>query len=170
MVTIRTAEPGDANTLLDLIDALADYEKLERPDAEARARLTRDAFATNPPLFRAYLAEDDNEGVVGYAIVVQTYSTFLAKPTLYLEDLFVHPRGRRLGAGAALLKHAASDALKGGCGRMEWVCLDWNLLAIDFYEKRGATQLKNWRFFRLDEQGMQDLTHPETVTSEQQNE
>ncbi len=158
MITIRPARSEDAETLLGLIDALADYEELARPDEGARARLTHDAFVANPPRFEVFLAEDTNEGVVGYAVVIPTYSTFLAKPTLYLEDLFVHPRGRRLGVGTALIQFLATESLKRGYGRMEWVCLDWNLPAIGFYEKCGAKQLKEWRFFRLDEAGMRGLT------------
>src|SRR5438270_9279857 len=94
---IRELQPDDVPRLLELIDGLADYEKLARPDPEARERLTTDAVG-NPPRFRTLLAEVDDE-IVGYAIYFFTYSTFRARPTLYLEDVFVLPERRGVGAG-----------------------------------------------------------------------
>jgi Acetyltransferases len=152
-VSVRPAAPADADALLTLIDALADYEKLERPAPDARERLIRDAFSASPPRFTVLLAESDASAdgrPVGYAILLETYSSFLAKPTLYLEDLFVLPEARGIGAGSALFRAAAEEANRRGCGRMEWVCLDWNQLAIDFYERRGAQHLRDWRYYRLD--------------------
>ena len=127
---VRPLAAEDAPALLSLIDALADYEHLPRPDAAARERLTRDALAT-PPRFQALLAEHASQ-VVGYAILFETYSTFLALPTLYLEDLFVLPEARGLGAGAALFRACAQEAVRRGCGRMEWQVLAWNRLALHF--------------------------------------
>lgn len=146
-ITIRRAEPKDAETLLELIEALAHYEHLEPPDAEARARLIEHGFGPRPR-FEAYLAECDGE-VVGYALVFETYSTFLARPTLYLEDLFVRPEARRRGAGTALLRFLAGEAVSRGCGRMEWSVLDWNELAQGVYRRLGARQLDDWRLCRL---------------------
>src|SRR5947208_3420186 len=100
-ITIRRAGPEDAETLLELIRALAEYEHLEPPDDEARARLLEHGFGP-APRFEAYLAEQDG-AAIGYAIVFETYSTFLARPSLYLEDLFVRPEARRRGAGKQLL-------------------------------------------------------------------
>jgi GNAT superfamily N-acetyltransferase len=154
MITIRDARPEDADTLLTLIDALADYEKLERPTAEARARLTHDAFERTPVRFYAVIAEHDGKPVA-YSLFFETYSSFLAKPTLYLEDLFVLPDARRFGVGDAIFRYLAGEALRRGCGRMEWACLDWNQLAIGFYEKRGAQHLDDWRSYRLTEPGLQ---------------
>jgi GNAT superfamily N-acetyltransferase len=133
--------------LLDLIDGLADYEHLPRPDAAARERLARDAVA-EPPRFRALLAEIGG-AVVGYALYFETYSSFLASPSLYLEDIFVRPQARGCGAGAALFRACAREALERGCGRMEWQVLTWNKLALDFYGRRDAQPLEDWRPFRL---------------------
>lgn len=146
-VRIRRAEEQDGEALLALIRALADYERLEPPGPEAQARLLADAFGASPR-FEAYLAELDGEPV-GYAISFETYSTFLARPTLYLEDLFVRPEARQQGAGKALLRHLAARAVERGCGRMEWVVLDWNRLARGVYERIGAQELDDWIVCRL---------------------
>ena len=149
-VTIRQAVRNDADTLFTLIDALADYEKLARPTPEARARLLRDGFGEKRR-FDPYLAFLDGRAV-GYAILFETYSSFAAKPTLYLEDLFVLPDGRKQGVGSALFDFCRAEAARRGCGRMEWTVLDWNQLAIDFYDKRGATHLRQWLPYRLTEE------------------
>jgi GNAT superfamily N-acetyltransferase len=144
---IRPLGPADVPTLLALIEALADYEHLPPPDAAARERLARDATAA-PPRFEALLAEIDGR-VGGYAIYFETYSTFLALPTLYLEDIFVLPEARRHGAGGALFRACAREAVRRGCGRMEWQVLTWNELALGFYTRRDAQPLDDWRPFRL---------------------
>jgi GNAT superfamily N-acetyltransferase len=144
---VRPLGPADVPALLELIDALADYEHLPRPTAEARARLSRDALAS-PPRFQAFLAEMDGV-VAGYAIFFETYSTFLALPTLYLEDLFVRPEARGRGAGAALFRACAREAVQRGCGRLEWQVLTWNELALEFYARWEAQPLDDWRPFRL---------------------
>ena len=159
MISIRTATAADADTLLELVDALADYEKLERPDPAARARLRRDGFG-DTPRFRAYLGEVDGEPVA-YAITFHTYSSFLALPTLYLEDLFVLPDARGRGMGSALFRHLVEEAVREGCGRMEWVVLDWNRVAIDFYERQGARRLTEWYTYRLDRERMLALIEPD---------
>jgi GNAT superfamily N-acetyltransferase len=145
--TVRPLRPEDVLTLLDLIDGLADYEKLERPTTQARERLARDATA-DPPRFRTLLAEVD-EQVVGYAIYFFTYSTFLARPTLYLEDIFVLPDHRGRGAGRALFGACAAEAVANDCGRMEWQVLAWNQPSIEFYQRAGAAMLDDWRGCRL---------------------
>ena len=144
---IRRLGPEDVPALLALIEALAEYEHLPPPDAAARDRLARDATAT-PPRFEALLAEVDGH-VVGYAIYFETYSTFLALPTLYLEDIFVLPEARGHGAGGALFQACAREAVRRGCGRMEWQVLTWNELALGFYARRAAQPLDDWRPFRL---------------------
>lgn len=156
MISIRAASLEDVETLFDLIDALADYEKLPRPDGQARERLRRDGFRENP-LFRAYLGELDGEPVA-YAITYRTYSSFLALPTLYLEDLFVLPDARGHGVGGALFRHLVGEAVDEGCGRMEWVVLDWNRVAIDFYERLGGRRLTDWYTYRLTRERMIELT------------
>src|SRR5215216_5011297 len=126
----------------------ADYEKLDRPTTAARKRLLRDAFGPEPHRIRVYMAELDGRSVA-YAITCETYSSFLALPTLYLEDLFVLPDARRHGIGRAMFRYLATEAVRRGCGRMEWMVLDWNRLAIDFYEKLGARHMKEWYTYRL---------------------
>lgn len=146
-VTVRKATRDDASAILLLVDALAAYEQLSPPDAAAKARLIRDMTA-NPPRFEAYLAEFEGRAV-GYAFVFETYSSFLALPTLYLEDLFVLPEHRKQRAGYALFTAVVKEAHARGCGRMEWTVLDWNQLAIDFYKRLGATHMKEWHLYRL---------------------
>lgn len=147
MIRIRQPTIDEADVLLTLIDALADYEKLPRPDAEARERLIADGFGDNPR-FCSYLAWW-RERPVGYVITFQTYSSFLALPTLFLEDLFVLPDARGHGVGSALFRFVAAQAVREGCGRMEWMVLDWNQLAIDFYDRLGSSRLSEWYSYRL---------------------
>ncbi|HEU4700180.1 MAG TPA: GNAT family N-acetyltransferase [Gemmatimonadales bacterium] len=147
-VELRAATPADVPVFLDLVDALADYEQLARPDAAARERLVRDGFGPQPR-FRVLLALVDG-APAGYAFFFETYSSFLARPTMYLEDLFVRPEARGRGAGLALIRAVAREAVARECGRMEWTVLTWNRLAIDFYERLGARPLEEWRTWRLD--------------------
>ena len=151
-VAVRALETADVPRLLELIDGLADYEKLARPDAEARARLAADAVAS-PPRFRTLLGELDGL-VVGYAIYFFTYSTFRARPTLYLEDVFVLPEYRGKGAGVALFRACAREAVANECARMEWQVLAWNEPSIAFYERLGARHMSDWLPFRLDDEAL----------------
>ncbi|MDQ6665355.1 MAG: GNAT family N-acetyltransferase [Acidobacteriota bacterium] len=147
-IVVRRAVADDAAVLLGLIDALADYEKLTPPDEAAKSRLTRDIFGGKPRL-EAFLAEVDGTAA-GYTLIFETYSSFLALPTLYLEDFFVLPAFRGRKVGASLFQAMVAEARTRGCGRMEWSVLDWNQLAIDFYERFGAKHLKEWKYYRLD--------------------
>jgi GNAT superfamily N-acetyltransferase len=147
-VTVRPLTRSDLPRLLDLVDGLADYEKLARPDAAARSRLGTHAFA-NPPLFHTLLADLDGTSV-GYAMYFFTYSSFRAQPSLYLEDIFVLPEHRGRGAGLALFRACAAEAVRAECGRMEWQVLNWNTPTIHFYTRLGARQLVEWLPFRLD--------------------
>ncbi len=155
---IRPLTPPDVPALLELIDALADYEHLARPDAGARERLSQDAFA-DPPRFRALLAELAGRAVA-YAVYFFTYSTFLARPTLYVEDVFVRSEARGRGVGRALLEALAREAVRHGCGRMEWQVLSWNEPAIGFYERLGARRLAEWQPFRLEGDEISRLAGP----------
>jgi GNAT superfamily N-acetyltransferase len=146
-VVVRRAAAADGPAFLALVRGLAAYEKLAPPDAEAERRLLRDAFGERPRI-EVLLGELDGRAVA-YAIFFETYSSFLALPTLYLEDLFVLPEARRRGVGEALLRHLAGEAGRRGCGRMEWMVLDWNALAIGFYERLGASRLGGWLPFRI---------------------
>ena len=147
-VLVRTLGQADVPRLLELIDGLADYERLSRPDPDARDRLVADALAS-PPRFRTLLAEVEGE-VVGYAIYFYTYSTFRARPSLYLEDVFVLPERRGEGAGLALFRACAREAVAQGCARMEWQVLSWYRPSIEFYERLGARHLDDWLPFRLE--------------------
>ncbi|HEX7242237.1 MAG TPA: GNAT family N-acetyltransferase [Longimicrobiaceae bacterium] len=146
-VVVRPASRGDAEVFLALVDALADYEKLDRPTPEARERLLADAFGDRPRI-GVHLLELEGRAV-GYTITLETYSSFLALPTLYLEDLFVLPEARKRGAGRAAFRFLAGEAVRRGCGRMEWQVLDWNQLAIDFYDRLGARRMTEWYTYRL---------------------
>jgi GNAT superfamily N-acetyltransferase len=148
-VQVCPATRDDIPALWTLIDALADYEKLPRPTADARDRLVRDGFGPKPR-FETHLARIGGK-TVGYAILFETYSTFLAKPTLYLEDIFVAPESRGRGAGKALFEFCIAEAQRRGCGRMEWAVLDWNQPALDFYSRYSARHMKEWRLYRLTE-------------------
>ena len=154
-LSVRSATRSDASRFFALIQALADYEELAGPTEDAKERLIADAFDGHTPRFFVHLAFEDeatNPEPLGYTITFFTYSTFLAKPTLYLEDLFVRPEARSKGAGGALFDFQVREAKRLGCGRLEWTCLDWNTLAQGFYEKRGAHHLDDWRVYRLTEE------------------
>ncbi len=153
-VTIRRAERADFPTLFQLIVGLADFERLEPPDEAAQARLLRDGWPSDGsrPRFEAWLAEigeDEEQSAVGYAIIFETYSSFLARPTLYLEDIFIMPTFRRLKIGSVFVETLITEAEKRGCGRMEWVVLDWNTEAQKFYRRLGASHLSDWHSYRL---------------------
>lgn len=145
---VRKAVASDAATITALVDALADYEKLAKPSSEARTRLTNDLFGPKPRI-ECFLAFLDGYPV-GYAIILETYSSFLALPTLYLEDLFVLEEYRQRRVGRALFDSIVEEAKKRGCGRMEWTVLDWNQLAIDFYRRSGAKYMAEWQLYRID--------------------
>jgi GNAT superfamily N-acetyltransferase len=154
-VSVRAATPGDAEAIIGLVVALAEFERLDPPDEAARGRLLADAFGQQPR-FEIFLAELEGQ-VAGYAFVFETYSTFLALPSLYLEDLFVLPQFRGRRVGYALMLHCAEQALRRGCGRFEWAVLEWNKHAIDFYERLGARHLDDWRVYRLDRSALERL-------------
>lgn len=144
---IRSATPADVPLILGFIRDLAVYEKLGHEVTATESALHRTLFGS-PPAAHVVIAEV--EGIpAGFALYFFNYSTFLAKPGLYLEDLFVKPEFRGAGAGKALLLHLAKIANVRGCGRMEWSVLDWNEPAIKFYESLGAKRLKEWQICRL---------------------
>ena len=152
---IRKATRQDTDAVLALVDALAAYEKLDPPDAAAKHRLINDMTSEHPRL-DAFLAEIDGKAV-GYAFVFETYSSFLALPSLYLEDLFVLPEYRSRKVGYSLFTEMMAEAYRRGCGRMEWTVLDWNQLAIDFYKRLGATHMNEWHLYRFVRSDMENL-------------
>lgn len=145
---VRKAIAADGPDFLRLVRALAEFEELDPPDDAAQARLIEHAFS-DPPRYELWVAEQAGE-VVAYAATFPTYSTFRGLPTLFLEDLFVHPDARRKGVATAILKHLRSVAEERGCGRFEWTVLDWNEDALSLYERVGAKTLDAWRICRID--------------------
>ena len=145
---IRRATKKDGKQLLTLVNALADYEKLKRPTRAACARLLRDTFGKRKRIdvFLAFAGKQ----AVGYAIFFETYSSFLALPTLYLEDIFVLKEFRKQKIGYKLFQRVLAETKHRRCGRMEWMVLDWNKLALDFYKKLGAQQMKSWLLHRIE--------------------
>ena len=147
MLHIRPAEAADVSVILRLIRSLADYEREPQAVTATEADLLRDGFGARP-LFHVVLAEWKG-APVGFAFYFFNYSTWQGKPGLYLEDLFVEPEYRGYGIGKALLVHLAQIAVTRGCGRFVWQVLDWNEPAIKFYEKVGATVLREWLTVRI---------------------
>lgn len=145
---IRRAIPEDGPAYLELLRALAAFEELPPPDQDACERLLRDAFS-DPPRYELWVAETAPGEISAYAVTFATYSTFAARPTLYLEDLFVHPRARRRGVATAMLQHLREVAVGRGCGRMEWTVLDWNTGAQALYERIGAETMTAWQLMRV---------------------
>ncbi len=154
-LTIRPALAADAPDLLRLIRELARYEQAEDKVLATEADLARTLFAPGAAA-RALLAEAAGEAV-GYAVYFTSYSTWLGRNGIYLEDLYVSPARRGQGAGRALMRHLAAEAVAQGCGRLEWSVLDWNAPAIRFYDSLGATPHSEWIRYRLDGDALQAL-------------
>lgn len=147
MIEVRLARPDDAALVLQFIRQLAEYEKLSHQVVATEEQLRQTLFGARPAA-EALIAELD--GVpAGFALFFHNYSTFLARPGLYLEDLFVSPALRRQGVGRALFTRVARLAVERQCGRFEWSVLDWNAPAIAFYRSLGAEPLSDWTIFRL---------------------
>jgi len=144
---IVPATESDIPVILDLIHGLASYEKLAHIVEATQERLRETLFGSQPAA-EVLLAHRDGE-CVGFAVFFSTYSTFLAQPGLYLEDLYVKPDQRGNGIGLALLRHVARLAKDRGCGRLEWGVLDWNEPAIRLYKRLGAVAMDNWTKYRL---------------------
>ena len=150
--TIRTATISDVETIFTLIKALADYEKLSHLVTGNSQDLAEHLFG-DQPYIEAIVAEVKDQ-VVGFGLFFSNYSTFLTKPGIYLEDLFVLPEYRRQGIGRAMLSYLANLAIARNVGRLEWSVLDWNENAIAFYQKIGATVLPDWRICRVTGKGL----------------
>ena len=147
MLTIRPATRADASTIASLVRELADYEKL-LDEAKATAADFLQELESPNPVIHVLIAEWDGSPC-GFALYFFNFSTFVGKPGLYLEDLFVRPAQRQHGIGRALLRALARIAKERGCGRMEWAVLDWNEPALRFYKSLEARQMNEWIIHRL---------------------
>ena len=146
-LVIRPASPGDVLQIIGFIRELAAYEKLEHQVVATEALIAEHLFGPQPAA-EVVIAELDTVPV-GFALFFRNFSTFLGRPGLFLEDLYVQPQARGRGVGRALLVHLAGLAVARGAGRLDWNVLDWNEPAIAFYRKLGATVLPDWRTCRL---------------------
>jgi GNAT superfamily N-acetyltransferase len=149
---IRSAALEDAATIVDLIKGLAEYEKLSHEVVVTEDKIKDTLFGEKK--YAECLIAEIEQKPVGFALFFHSYSTFLGKPGLYLEDLFVKPEFRKQGVGKALLRRLAQIAVQRNCGRLEWSVLDWNKPAIDFYMDIGAKPMSEWTVFRLTEDEM----------------
>lgn len=151
---IRPARPDEAGVILDLIKRLAVYEKCESDVVADEATIHQSLFVDRSA--EVVLAEEDGS-VVGFALFFHNFSTFVGRKGMYLEDLFVIPEKRGLGYGKALLKYVAKLAVERNCGRMEWICLDWNEPALKIYRSIGAVPMSDWTVQRLDEKSLKEF-------------
>jgi GNAT superfamily N-acetyltransferase len=153
---IRSAQRDDIALILGFIHELAEYEKLSEQVVADPEQMTEHLFGTRP--FAEVLIGEVDGAAAGFALFFHNYSTFLGKPGIYLEDLYVRACARGTGLGTALLGKLASLAIERGCGRLEWSVLDWNEPAIGFYQRLGAEPLDDWTVFRLTGPALHDLS------------
>jgi GNAT superfamily N-acetyltransferase len=156
-VSVRAATAADVPLVLAFIRELAVYERLEHSVVAKEADLTAALFGARPYAEVVFACLDGRE--VGFALFFHNFSTFLGKPGVYLEDLFVRPEVRGRGIGKRLLAWLAGTALERGCGRLEWAVLDWNEPSIGFYKGLGAVALDEWTTFRLTGAALERLAH-----------
>lgn len=154
--TIRKAQPEDSTLIYDLIRKLAAYEKLSDAVTTSVEELQKNIFDRN---FAKVLIAEEHGQPVGFALYFYNFSTFVGKPGIYLEDLFIEPEHRGKGYGKALLCELATIAKTENCGRMEWSVLDWNTPSIEFYKKLGAKPMDEWTVFRLDQDAVAALAN-----------
>lgn len=155
MFQIRKAVPNDSPVIFDLIKKLAVYERLENDVITSVEELQENIFSKN---FAKVLIAEESGKPVGFALYFYNFSTFVGKPGIYLEDLFVEPEYRGKGYGKALLVALAKIAKEEDCGRFEWSVLDWNTPSIEFYKALGAKPMDEWTVFRLDAAGIANLS------------
>ena len=164
-ITIRRAVPSDVSAILDMVVALAVYERMPDAVKATEESLARTLFGPDPRVF-VHVADQDGKAV-GIALWFLTYSTWTGKPSLYLEDLFVAPDARGKGVGKALLVRLAQLALERDCARLEWWVLDWNTPAIDFYRSIGARPMDEWTVQRVDGEALIALAGQESAHGRQ---
>lgn len=154
-VTVRVATLADAPLILSFIRELAEYERLLHEVEATEADIRRDLFGENPRSF-CEIAEHDGQPV-GFALWFYNYSTFQGRAGIYLEDLFVRPEARGVGAGKALLRKLAQRCMDADLGRLEWAVLNWNTPSIEFYDSLGASRKDDWTVRRLDGEALERL-------------
>ena len=157
-IVVRNGRRTDSKQFISLVRALANFERLAPPSKEGSRRLIDDIFGKKKVKL---LVASERKRLVGYALYFYTYSSFLAKPSLYLEDLFVLEKYRKLGVGFSLFRKCVDIAQAEGCGRMEWAVLTWNERAMSFYGRLGARRMSDWYVYRLDEEALRKV--PRTV-------
>ena len=146
--TIRPAKETEAGLILEFIKKLAEYEKCSDEVVADEATIYNSVFVENAA--EVVFAEEDGV-VIGFALFFHNFSTFVGRKGLYLEDLFIIPEKRGLGYGKAILKYLANIAVERHCGRMEWICLDWNAPSLAFYRSIGAIPMDEWTVQRMNE-------------------
>lgn len=154
-IQIKPATPADVPVILQLIRELAQFERLLHEVTATEQQLREQLFGARPSAEVAIARLSDE--VAGFALYFHNFSTFLAKPGIYLEDLYVRQKFRGQGCGEALLRHLARTALERGCGRVEWSVLDWNQRAIDFYKSLGAVPMDQWTVHRVTGEALSKL-------------
>ncbi len=155
-LTIRPAKADDVSLISRFIKDLADYEKLSHEVVATEKSLSETLFGSKP-VAQVIIGEIDGTPS-GFALYFYTYSTFLGRSGIYLEDLFVREQNRGCGLGRALIVHLAEEAYKQGCGRMDWAVLNWNRPSIDFYQSLGAKAQDEWTGYRLDRMALKELS------------
>lgn len=163
MFTLRPAEESDVPDLFAMIRELAAFEDLEN-ELQVTATALRDALFGMRPVATAIIATAP-EGAAGYAIYYRTFSSFIGRPGIFLEDLYVRPEFRNQGLGRALLKHVAAIASELHCGRFEWNALNWNENALRFYRNIGARTLDEWVLLRMDETSLNQLAAGKEISN-----
>lgn len=161
MVTIRNALSADVPQILEFIRGLGEYERLSSQVIATEESLRATLFGERP-YAEVLIAECDSRPA-GFALFFHNYSTFLAQPGIYLEDLFVEPAFRKRGVATALLRYLAELTVARGCARLEWSALEWNRLAIDFYLQLGAVEMDAWGIYRLSGQALERLAGSATT-------
>ncbi|HWB03693.1 MAG TPA: GNAT family N-acetyltransferase [Verrucomicrobiales bacterium] len=154
-LSLRPATPEDVPHILAFIRELAEYEKLTHEVSATEELLQRTLFGPKP--FAETLIGSVDDVPAGFAVYFYSYSTFLALPGIYLEDLYVQPKFRKLGLGKALITEVARIAVERGCGRYEWSVLDWNTPSIRFYESLGAEMHRDWRRMRISGPALEEM-------------
>lgn len=153
-ITIRPAEENEAVKILELIKRLAEYEKCLHEVVADEATIYQSIFVEKSA--EVVFAEEEDK-IVGFALFFHNFSTFVGRKGLYIEDLFIIPEKRGMGYGKALLKYLAKLAVERNCGRMEWICLDWNQPALNVYRSIGAIPMDEWTIQRLDEKKLKEF-------------